>query len=644
MKSKQSDKKIKRENLEERVKFFMNRQIQNKNANSLKKQNINNKNKKHSSTVNNNYIKGKENPNIKDKNENNINKNTIISSHDKKNINISSLSTQIQVGNEQNIITNNNTNNNTKKKENKTTTAIPVKKEIGKFVEPRFKLIDFKKIAPKFYKGAESSGTNSQDLNFTHEITNSEIEMLEIDEKLPQKRIEEFESNRIRSIINDTFPFHFLIEIEKCYQEISKDLKGNKNKNLDYKIKIAANYLGILLNEENIIYNLFFYNKDINQFLIRELCIFLTILFLNDFNEIKENDILDFYYCISFCHLNFILLIMFLVDKTKEEIFNNNNNNNDKNNINNDNNDKDIKNNAYTYFQKCKTLIELNSNKIDTIINFEQNFHNNNKIIKNMILNLLTNLSYDNEKIANNILQIFNLTRNQKKTKFKDAINNYIRCNDLITEKINKIIRESISQESKSNLTDDEESENLPQPEAPFFKPKDPEDKREYCLVLDLDETLVHYFENENEAYVKVRMGTENFIRKLSKFCEIAIFTASTQNYADIVIDGLDCKELIDYRLYRQHTTVINGINIKDLSKLGRDMNKIIIIDNIEENYQLQPNNGLNISDFEGDEDDNELDFLLEDLLKLVQQPGKNVCDELPAIRKSMQKRYTNIS
>ena len=159
-----------------------------------------------------------------------------------------------------------------------------------------------------------------------------------------------------------------------------------------------------------------------------------------------------------------------------------------------------------------------------------------------------------------------------------------------------------------------------------------------------MDETLVHYFEDENEAYVKVRMGTENFIRKLSKYCEIAIFTASTQNYADIVIDGLDCKDLIDYRLYRQHTTLMNGVNVKDLSKLGRNMDKIIIVDNIEENYQLQPNNGLNICDFEGDENDNELDFLLEDLLKLVKQPGKNVCDELSVIRRNMQKRYTNIS
>ena len=534
------------------------------------------------------------------------------------------MSTQIQVANELNI------NNNITNKKEKKTMAIPIKKEIGKFIEPRFKLKAFQQLAPKFHKSGDMSGTISQ--YSSHEITNSEIEMLEIDEKVPQKKLEELETNRNRNIINNNFPFHFLLDIEKCYQEISKDLKGNKNKNLDYKTKIAATYLNILMNEENIIYNLFFYNKDINKFLIRELCLFLAILFLNDFNEISENDILDFNCCLSYCNLNFIYIIMILVNKTNEDIFKNNNNINDKDN-----------NNSYLYFQNCKTLIELKSNKI-TQNNLEQNFHNNNKIIKSMILNILTNLSYINETITNNILQIFNLSKNKKISKFINVLNNNIRTNELINEKIDKIIRESISPENKSNLTDDDESDNKPQPDAPYFSLKSPDDKREYCLVLDLDETLVHYFEDENEAYVKVRMGTENFIRKLSQFCEIAIFTASTQNYADIVIDGLDCKDLIDYRLYREHTTLINGVNVKDLSRLGREMNKIIIIDNIEENYQFQPNNGLNISDFEGDENDNELDFLLEDLLKLVSQPGKNVCDELPNIRRNMQKRYTNIS
>ena len=100
-------------------------------------------------------------------------------------------------------------------------------KEIGKYAEPRFKLEAFQKLAPKFYKGVDMPGSTSQ--NFSHEITNSEIEMLSIDEKLPQKKLEQLEANRITNIINESFPFHFLVEIEKCYQEISKDF-GEENR------------------------------------------------------------------------------------------------------------------------------------------------------------------------------------------------------------------------------------------------------------------------------------------------------------------------------------------------------------------------------------------------------------------------------
>ena len=626
MKSKTSNSTLIREQLEKRVKFFLDRKIAN---NNIKKMITNEKSK--SPTLKDSFINMKKGKQIieKTRNKNNNNMNPIY----KKNENISSLSTQMQAVNDLNY--------SNSKKENQT---IPIKKEIIKYAEPRLKLANFAKLAPKFRVGENnSSGNLSQ--NSSHEITQSEIEMMEIDEKLPMKKLEQLETNRIRSSIDENFPFHFLIEIQKCYQEISKDLKNNKNKNLEYKIKIAAIYLSILKNEENIIYNLFLYNKDMNKFLIRELCIFLTILFLNDFDEIKNTDILDFYYCINFSHLNFLFLVMILINKTNEEIFKkkNNNNNNSENKKNENEKEEEKNNNSEYYYQECKSLIEVNSDKID-MNNYEQNFHNNNKIIKHILFNLLMNLSYNNEKISNKILEILNLSKSSSNSKFIEVLNNHIKANESITGKIDKTIRESISQENKTNLTDDDDSENLPQPDPPFLPEKDPSDKREYCLVLDLDETLVHFFEDENEAYVKVRLGTENFIRQLSKYCEIAIFTASTKYYADIVIDGLDCKDLIDYRLYRQHTTVVDGINVKDLSKLGRDLSKIIIIDNIEENYQNQKNNGLNICDFEGDENDNELNFLLEDLLKVVSQPGKNVCNELPAIRKNMQKRYTNIS
>ena len=164
----------------------------------------------------------------------------------------------------------NNTNifENYPKTEQNLKNSFPINKEVGKFAEPRFKIAHFEKLLPKFYKSLDIlSSVASKGPN--HEITNSEIEMLEIDEKLPQKKLDQIESRRTNDkIISNTFPFHFLIEIEKCYQEISKDLKGNGNKNLDYKIKIAATYLNILMNEDNIIYKFFLYNKDMNKFFI----------------------------------------------------------------------------------------------------------------------------------------------------------------------------------------------------------------------------------------------------------------------------------------------------------------------------------------------------------------------------------------
>ena len=71
-------------------------------------------------------------------------------------------------------------------------------------------------------------------------------------------------------------------------------------------------------------------------------------------------------------------------------------------------------------------------------------------------------------------------------------------------------------------------------------------------------------------------------------------------------------------------------------------MSKVIIIDNIEDNYKFQPKNGLNISDFEGDENDTELNYLLEDLISLVKNKDLDVREYLPEIRKKMKMRYMN--
>ncbi len=69
-------------------------------------------------------------------------------------------------------------------------------------------------------------------------------------------------------------------------------------------------------------------------------------------------------------------------------------------------------------------------------------------------------------------------------------------------------------------------------------------------------------------------------------------------------------KKWVRHRLYRQHTLPIGPAFIKDLSRLGRDLGRTIIVDNSPENFQLQPENGLPIRTWVGDVNDKELQRL----------------------------------
>jgi CTD small phosphatase-like protein 2 len=71
----------------------------------------------------------------------------------------------------------------------------------------------------------------------------------------------------------------------------------------------------------------------------------------------------------------------------------------------------------------------------------------------------------------------------------------------------------------------------------------------------------------------------------MKDYFEIVIFTAGTEEYADWALSFMENSGLIDARFYRQHALPFNGFYIKDLSRLGRDLRKTIIVDNIAENF-----------------------------------------------------------
>lgn len=76
----------------------------------------------------------------------------------------------------------------------------------------------------------------------------------------------------------------------------------------------------------------------------------------------------------------------------------------------------------------------------------------------------------------------------------------------------------------------------------PYLPPKTDSDK-EYTLVLDLDETLIHFADeeenedDEEEMFYMIRPGLNKFLTELSNYYEIVIYTAGLQEYADWIVN-----------------------------------------------------------------------------------------------------------
>lgn len=83
--------------------------------------------------------------------------------------------------------------------------------------------------------------------------------------------------------------------------------------------------------------------------------------------------------------------------------------------------------------------------------------------------------------------------------------------------------------------------EELQVVDSPYLPPlTEKEQANTFTLVLDLDETLAHYFEVGNEGKFLIRPGCQNFLKEMNKYFEIVIFTAAIKDYADWAINQFD--------------------------------------------------------------------------------------------------------
>ncbi|CAD8047914.1 unnamed protein product [Paramecium primaurelia] len=154
------------------------------------------------------------------------------------------------------------------------------------------------------------------------------------------------------------------------------------------------------------------------------------------------------------------------------------------------------------------------------------------------------------------------------------------------------------------------------------------EESHEFTLILDMDETLIHFFD-QTKSFL-IRPYTEQFLQEMSNYFEIAVFTAGLPDYANWILDQVDKNKHIQYRLYRQHAMQYQNHFVKDLSRLGRSLKKVIIVDNIADNFQHQPENGIFIKTWYNDQEDKELLELSVFLKKLVE----NGCEDVREVLK----------
>ncbi|MCJ1475289.1 Nuclear envelope morphology protein 1 [Lambiella insularis] len=160
-------------------------------------------------------------------------------------------------------------------------------------------------------------------------------------------------------------------------------------------------------------------------------------------------------------------------------------------------------------------------------------------------------------------------------------------------------------------------------------------------LVIDLDETLIHSLAKGGRMssghmvevklshaayhngvslgpqhpilyYVHKRPHCDEFLKKVCKWYNLVVFTASVQEYADPVIDWLEQeRKYFSARYYRQHCTFRNGAYIKDLSSVEPDLSSVVILDNSPLSYIFHEDNAIPIEGWINDPTDNDLLHLI---------------------------------
>ena len=374
----------------------------------------------------------------------------------------------------------------------------------------------------------------------------------------------------------------------------------------------------------------------ITKFIKIELLCFFLLYDISFEEEIKEVEII-LKSIFGSLYKNFLITISFVISKYKNE---NNNIIMILNKIVKDNLQNDDLYETYKILDESKyiKIVENHFNKIldyyDMIVEniYKKKVDENNLITFNECINNI------NPKILS-------------KNKFEIIISNFFiearkKLSDYPIETLKSFFNSFLNSKETfyKNIKSKNKINSINNP-IHYLLPKIREHK--YTLILDLDETLIYSQINFNcklnnkiflpKTTLIMRPGLHEFLHDMKLLYELIIFSPGSPEYVDPIIKSIEKEEkYFDYVLYRHHMIVDEyGDNVKNLDLIGRNLNSVIIIDDVSKNFKLQKENGICIRPFVGNcSTDNKT---LKTLNNVLQKIRFNA-DETKDIRISLKK------
>ena len=435
----------------------------------------------------------------------------------------------------------------------------------------------------------QSSIKNKNDENVKTKNNNkTTMELFVKNEIAKINKVNIYKINNLKNIYLDLLEL-FNIQLKKnekskeLYKELSNDIKL-----LSYK------YINFVFSEDmELLINIFSNITEIHKYLIIEIYFFISVIYLFDENTLSNN-----YLMISYKTAIFYSILNF------QNILN-------------------ILNTSFSLVNDAliNKIKSINKILLPTLKLINPNVPSNNQIKEFISQNNIIN--------SNNNLGIIKLVSSLKENaNLISKLNELKKLDDKTTEE--KDIKREIKFEKQIN------------PLLPLMNKK----KFKFSIAIELDETLVHYCEEGDNYYAKVRFGTENFLKNISNFFEIIVVSTSGKEYSNIIIDNLNKEN----KCYVEHRLFIEDFSEKqDLTNINRDLRKIIFVCHDYDFINAPKENIILLKEFLGEEEDREIVKLYSELKQFINdydsidEDNFDIRNEIPKIMERIYLNFGNL-